>query len=185
MSRKRRGPTVARQWDPLTQRTGLEGGSAFFEKYGQEPPDEVWGSDLFTCVVRYTRVNGEVLGRDELLWLSIHRRDRKPIRDWRHMQAIKNEVAGPERIAVEVYPAESNLVDTSNEYHLWVLPVGTELPFGFAAGGLTMTPEEVTVANDDDRDVGAGNAQQRAWQEGLSTGPARQDTRADREAAPR
>jgi hypothetical protein len=67
----------------------------------------------------------------EMLWLSIKRRDKESIHDWRDLQRIKNELAGPEDEAVELYPAESRLVDTSNQYHLWVLPKGMRMPFGF------------------------------------------------------
>lgn len=65
------------------------------------------------------------------LWLSIKRRDRVWIRDWRELQRIKNEIAGPEREACELYPAESRLVDTSNQFHLWVLPEGQSFPWGY------------------------------------------------------
>lgn len=49
---------------------------------------------------------------------------------WRDKQRIKNELFGPERVAIEVFPAESQMVDGANMYHLWVLPPGTALPFG-------------------------------------------------------
>lgn len=52
--------------------------------------------------------------------LSIKRIDKRPSRDWRDFQEIKNIFCGPECNAVEVYPAESRLVDTANQYHLWV-----------------------------------------------------------------
>jgi hypothetical protein len=66
--------------------------------------------------------------------LNIRRRDGNPIfRDWRHFQNIKNQLCGPEREAIELYPAESRLVDTSNKYHLWVLPEGEQFPIGFLA----------------------------------------------------
>ena len=68
------------------------------------------------------------------LHLSIVRRDRRPIRDWRHLQRIKNEIAGPDREAVEIYPAESRLVDTNNQYHLWVKRPGERFDFGYADG---------------------------------------------------
>lgn len=54
------------------------------------------------------------------------------LRDWRHFQQIKNEVAGPGREAVEIYPAESRKVDTSNKWHLWVVPSGTMLSVGWS-----------------------------------------------------
>lgn len=68
---------------------------------------------------------------DGLTHLSIKRNNRAPIRDWRVFQRIKNELCGPEREGVEIYPAESRLVDEANQYHLWVLPDGVQLPFGF------------------------------------------------------
>jgi len=60
--------------------------------------------------------------------------------DWREMQRVKNELAGPEWEAVEIYPAESRVVDTANQYHLWCFPFS--LGFGFGTG-LIKTPEEV------------------------------------------
>jgi hypothetical protein len=63
--------------------------------------------------------------------LSIKRWDKAPLSDWREKQRIKNELIGPEREACEIFPAESRLVDTANQYHLWVLPKGTAFPFGF------------------------------------------------------
>jgi len=48
------------------------------------------------------------------------------------LQRIKNEIVGPEHEAVELFPAESRLVDTSNQYHLWVLTSDeNRWPFGF------------------------------------------------------
>lgn len=48
---------------------------------------------------------------------------------WAEKQRIKNELFGPDITAIEVFPAESNLVDEANMYHLWVLPQGYKLPF--------------------------------------------------------
>ena len=64
---------------------------------------------------------------DQMLHVNIRRRDGAAIFDWRHMQQIKNEVAGEEREAVQIFPRESRKVDTSNKYHLWVLPEGVSL----------------------------------------------------------
>lgn len=49
---------------------------------------------------------------------------------WAEKQRIKNEIFGKERIAVEVFPEESKLVDEANLYHIWVLPEGFKMPFG-------------------------------------------------------
>lgn len=42
--------------------------------------------------------------------------------DWRTFQWIKNCVVGKEWDAVELYPAESRLIDPSNYYILWACP---------------------------------------------------------------
>jgi hypothetical protein len=69
---------------------------------------------------------------DDLVWLSIKRVDRDPVRDWRDLQAIKNALIGPECEAVELFPAESRLVDTANQYHLFAINDPTyRFPFGF------------------------------------------------------
>lgn len=63
--------------------------------------------------------------------LSIKRLDREPIHDWRDLQAIKNELVGERFDAVELYPAEDRLVDTANQYHLWVFASKWRLPLGW------------------------------------------------------
>jgi len=77
-------------------------------------------------------------GRAGALHLSIHRRDRKAIHDWRHFQRIKNELVGAEREGMEIYPPESNLFDGANEYHIWIMPEGENSPF------LAREPRQVT-----------------------------------------
>jgi hypothetical protein len=59
-------------------------------------------------------------GRPDLIHLSIKRNDKAPIMNWRDLQKIKNEMVGPECEALQIFPAESRLVDTSNQYHLFV-----------------------------------------------------------------
>jgi len=71
-------------------------------------------------------------GWPEMIWLSIKRLDREAIFQWRDMQAIKNELIGPEHEAVQIFPAESRLVDTSNQFHLWCMAEeGLAWPFGY------------------------------------------------------
>lgn len=74
----------------------------------------------------------EIDALNGMVVLMIKRHDNKPIREWSSMQAIKNAIVGPEREAVEIYPPDSELVDVANMYHLWVLPEGQRLGFGFA-----------------------------------------------------
>ena len=78
------------------------------------------------------RMSSEAFG---VIHLSVKTHDKEPIRDWRDMQRIKNELVGEEHEAVELYPAESRLVDTANQYHMWVLEKpadeGGYFPFGW------------------------------------------------------
>lgn len=84
--------------------------------------------------------------RPRLIHLSIKRLDQKPIRDWRHLQRIKNELVGERHEAVELFPVESRLIDTANQYHLWVFgEPGTRWGFGFEER-LVLPPEHVSGA---------------------------------------
>lgn len=87
--------------------------------------------------------------------LSIRTQEREAEHDWRHFQRIKNELVGPEFEAVEIYPAESRLVDTANQYYLYVFPEGCRVPFGFR--------ERLVVAGD----------RQRPWPRGEQPADAR------------
>jgi hypothetical protein len=40
---------------------------------------------------------------------------------WYEMQRIKDEIAGEDRTAVEVYPPKSEIVDGADMFHIWVL----------------------------------------------------------------
>jgi hypothetical protein len=67
-----------------------------------------------------------------LVHLSIKRLDRKPARDWRDLQRIKNQLLGEDCEAMELFPAESRLVDTANQTHLWGYDdFHFRAPFGF------------------------------------------------------
>ena len=41
---------------------------------------------------------------------------------WREMQRIKDELAGCDKTAVEVYPPAMEIVDEADMFHIWVLP---------------------------------------------------------------
>lgn len=84
---------------------------------------------------------------EDVVWLSIRRLDRQPCRDWRDLQAIKNQLVGPECEGCELYPAESRLVDSANQFHLWVVKDPEfRFPFGFAGRRAVMPPTEGTHA---------------------------------------
>lgn len=64
----------------------------------------------------------------QVVHMAIRNHDGQGEPSWAEMQRIKNELIGPERTAIQVYPANSELIDQANLYHLWVLPI--TLPFG-------------------------------------------------------
>lgn len=91
----------------------------------------VYLNDLYQVAVRFHPDDGS---DPQLIHLSIKRVDRQPIHDWRDLQDIKTALVGPECEGVELYPAESRVVDTANQFHLWVVADPTfRFPFGFPA----------------------------------------------------
>lgn len=138
-------------WQPLERYETPPG----LLKEGEEV--EVWGNETYQVIARTQP--------GSMTWLSIHRHDRAAIHDWRHLQQIKNEVCGNEREAIELYPAESRLADSANEYHLWALPEGQRAPIGFPEG-LVTTDEQADEFTQD----ASHNGRQRRWQPGLTTG---------------
>lgn len=152
--KRRKGPTPKRRWDPL-QRASI-GDPKRWTDHGIDPPTAAYWSDLYSVFVRD-------LGQGAL-HLSFHRHDRQAVRDWRHFQAIKNEIAGPERTAIEIFPPESLLVDAANEYHLWVLPEDYPLPF-------VMPVQNVMDQEEGEAQLGGkSKARQRDWEPGIPTG---------------
>jgi hypothetical protein len=126
---KKKGPTPRRPWEPL-----------HFSHLSPEGA-QIWGNGKYTVTVHVIESREE--GDPPMHLLGIHTRTRATVgaHDWRHFQAIKNQLCGEERLAVEIYPPESQLVDEANEYWLWVLPEGAFLSaateymgIGFNAG---------------------------------------------------
>lgn len=94
---------------------------------------DVWRNDIYTVFVSRNQIFEGM--PCPITWLSIKRNDKEPCNDWRHFQWIKNQMCGPQTEAVQLYPAESRMVDLSNQYHLWVLAdPNVTFPFGFHAG---------------------------------------------------
>lgn len=114
------------------------------ELYRQVAQDDVYLNDEYQVNVN----RNYKWGADMEVWhLSIKRLDKEAVHDWRDLQAIKNMIVGEEYEAVELYPSESRLVDSANQYHLWVfvgvfgsneIPV---LPIGFTSRYVTDTPD--------------------------------------------
>lgn len=90
----------------------------------EETKVEYWLNDIYQVQVKRDTKSAHI---------NIRRRDGRPIfRDWRHFQWIKNQLVGEECEGIELYPAESRLVDTSNKYHIFCITDPTfRFPFGF------------------------------------------------------
>ena len=130
---RRSGPTPRRAWTPLARGTRVikpETRAAYRELTGREIDDDERGSEIWLNDRYVVTVDRREDGSVETI--SIRRQDRGHARDWRDFQRIKNEIAGPEIEAFELYPAESRLVDTANKFWLWVMPPGMTLPVGFS-----------------------------------------------------
>jgi hypothetical protein len=126
----------------------------FFE--GRNPSIEERLQFIESSVLRMTSLNifendlyhVEVAYPYPFIHVNIRRHDREPCKEWKHFQQIKNELVGPEYEAVELFPAESRLVDSANEYHLWVLAdQGNRFPFGFPKRFVVDQPVAAPVFN--------------------------------------
>jgi hypothetical protein len=111
--------------------------------------DEIWINNLYQVNVSYPN--------DEIIHLSIKRRDKKPIHDWRHLQWIKTIIVGPENEGIELYPAESRVVDTANQYHLWVFRDPTfRFPVGYNEGRMVDYTKAKEIGGDQRDEIKIG-----------------------------
>lgn len=121
------------KWDPLQRAVPKPHADPEIQSLlDADKPKEVWMNRLYQVVVYAVPKLPGYEDWPEFVHLCIKRIDKEPIRDWRHLQRIKNELVGPECEGVELYPAESRLVDTANQFHLFVMTgAGNRFPFGF------------------------------------------------------
>lgn len=130
-------------WEPMER---IQIPFAMLEAHARlntEPPDELWTNWVYEAMVKHHPQDDG----DPVTHLSLKRMDRAPIRNWRHFQQIKNEVCGPEREGIELFPAESRLADNANQYHMWVLPLGQQMPLGFRSGMVLLEDDDVDAFN--------------------------------------
>ena len=130
---KRKGPGggAHHPWQPL-RRAPAEAFEAIARRMSQrgkdiglsyEGHDAYYDNDRYAVYVTFWRdTEGNVL--DAVKEISFKRHDRQWPNDWRDAMRIKNEVAGPDVEAVELYPAQSRVVDTANQRFLWCYPPG-------------------------------------------------------------
>lgn len=124
MARTKDGKKPVKHWEPLKRAT-LNNAEA--DRGLKEAGGQCWINTKYQVVYQPLTAAGPA----GPVHLSIKRRDRQPLLDWRDLQRIKNELVGDEREAVQLFPSESRMVDEANQFHLWVLPEGVQAPFGF------------------------------------------------------
>jgi hypothetical protein len=116
MSKKKKrhqgGRTLPQVWTPFMQGQPMRNGQPAPEALIEN--ETLWFNSHY--VVHRHLIEGT---EDGAIHLSIRDNKRRAVRDWRHFQRIKNELAGYEREAIEIFPPESQLVDTANQYHLF------------------------------------------------------------------
>lgn len=108
---------------------------------------QIWKSTAYQAIVTD-------IGDTGWTWLSIKKLGKGTIRKWRELQRIKTALVGPDRDAVELFPAEWRHVDSANQYHLWVLPEGSNFPFGFGERAVVYGDEDAEVLRQRMRDAG-------------------------------
>lgn len=132
------GPKTWREFLAQARAAGMNDKTALMDVWRYQQRCEDWMNDTYHVSIDKEHEHG--LGPDSEVWhLSFKRHDREPMNDWREMQEIKNLLCGRETEAVQVYPKESRLMDTSNQYHLFAfLKVDGQhfptLPWGFHSG---------------------------------------------------
>lgn len=108
-----------------------------------EADSEVYLNDTYTVTVQ-DAVQAEMVNTDTdagwpaMWYLSIKRTDREVIWDWRELQEIKNLICGKDNEGFQLFPAQDRVVDTANQYHLFVLKEAKLcIPVGFPTGMVT------------------------------------------------
>lgn len=112
-------------------------------------PDRVFRNDTYEVFMNVEQ---------PFIHLDIRRRDGGAVTSWREFQRIKNDLVGPEHEAMELFPAESRLIDTGNQYHLWVYAdPGKRFPLGWWRRCVLPTPA-TSSAKKAGHDTATGNA---------------------------
>jgi hypothetical protein len=100
-----------REWKTLPE----EGEQIWLNSRYQVHLNHKWATGFDDVTVTYLSIKNVALGARH---------------DWRDFQRIKNELCGPEREGIEIYPAESRLLDEADQFHLWVFEEGNKIPIG-------------------------------------------------------
>tara|TARA_B100001559_G_scaffold312472_1_gene310230 strand:+ start:1689 stop:2267 length:579 start_codon:yes stop_codon:yes gene_type:complete len=110
----------------------------FLKRLDERKNSEFWNNSIYQVqAFRNQHANHMVHVdglKDQCGYITIKRNDKRPINSWQDVQTIKNRLFGIEREAIQIFPAESRMVNTANQYHIIVFPEGHIIPFGFIHG---------------------------------------------------
>lgn len=98
----------------------------------QKGVNETWENSRYCVTVRRFS-NGFFIKNCAYAILGIMNEDNTARHDWRDFQQIKNQLCGKDWEGIELYPAETRLIDPSNEFFMWCVPKGV-LKFGIGRG---------------------------------------------------
>jgi hypothetical protein len=114
----------------------------------EEGKADYYRNNIYLVQVRKVQ-NSAVAEHGYMYHLSIRRNDRRLVRDWRHLQRIKNELLGPDYEAVELFPSEDRRVDYADQWHLWALPTPEmRFPVGYQQGMDSEAQERIQKLGD-------------------------------------
>lgn len=113
-------------------------------RYDMSEFGEEWENKYYYCTVRRYE-SGFGIGGGPWINIGISNIDETARHDWRDFQRIKNDICGDEWEAVELYPAESRLIDPSNRFYLWCAPKGV-FSFGLPENGRRVWSSAISPA---------------------------------------
>jgi hypothetical protein len=100
-------------------------------------------NNIYSSTVR-RHAQGWAFGGGPWVEIGIYCPDGEARHDFRDMQCIKNDICGPEWEAIELFPAESRLLDPSNYYTMWCAPtinIGRFVPRTIATPETCIAPQ--------------------------------------------
>jgi len=107
-----------------------------------EMAPEIWENDIYQVTVRRWTKDKVFDTRGGMIQIGINSHDGTARHDWRDFQNIKNQIAGSDCEAFELYPAESRLLDPSNYYTLWCFPGLRQIKVGINEGRRVFNADE-------------------------------------------
>ena len=105
-------------------------------QYQRVADNEIWVNDKYQVNIDRSIIDHNIAW----IHLSIKTHSKTADHDWREFQQIKDELIGPEYEGIELYPAHSRVVDTANQFHIWVLAdPAARIPVGWQDGLISST----------------------------------------------